>query len=505
MSLPGCRFFPSSAALLLLASCGLTSLGTASADEILIEEEPSGGDEIMIDDGSAGGGPVIEQGAAGSEGVLIDDGAPGQAAPQDTLIIGGDSAVSTAPAMPEATGGPRFAVDDVRLEYGQQIRDASEADREFYGKLAVSLEWQPRPEWEVRLAGRLDGYSQDGRKDWSELRADYGDSYVRYRGDGYRVTAGAQTVIWGRLDEIPLSDRVSTVDLSRFLLDKLEDRRRATPMLRAETNLGQGKLDLVWLYSFRAAELPDQDSIWYPVNRTTGRILGVNRKDIAPAVIQAATIIEDEPNGNGGFGIRYTASPYFGDIGITVAKTRRSVPYFQVVGVGPPQLKTVYPRSWAFGADTAVDAAGITWRAEVVYSSDNPVTRRDGLYTYTTTPGIDWGFGAEMHPGDGDTRVNLQLVGSNLIDAPAVLDRTQAYNLNGEIETPFDHERWRASFDFFVGLDKKDLFLNPEIAFLGWEPHELYLALNYFEGDEQTLGGFHQNHSSLNLGWRAKF
>jgi hypothetical protein len=167
-------------------------------------------------------------------------------------------------------------------------------------------------------------------------------------------------------------------------------------------------------------------------------------------------------------------------------------------------LKTVYPRSWAFGADAAVDAAGATWRAEVVYSSNNPVTRK-GSFDYSTVEGIAWGLGVEMHPGDGDTRINVQLVGSNLIDTPSVIDRTDAYALNGEIDMPFDRARWRASLDFYVDLDEQGTYLNPEIAFLGWEPHELYLALHYFGGDDETLGGFYEDDSSINLGWRASF
>ena len=132
------------------------------------------------------------------------------------------------------------------------------------------------------------------------------------------------------------------------------------------------------------------------------------------------------------------------------------------------------------------------------------MTRRD--LGYTTSEALAWGGGVEFHPGDGDTRVNLQLIGMNLIDAPStVIDRKEIYSLNGEIETPFDRDRWRAKIGFYAGLNDKDVYLNPEIAFLGWEPHELYLALHYFEGDDNTFGGFHEDHSSINLGWRADF
>ncbi|MET0084826.1 MAG: hypothetical protein ABW079_17625, partial [Sedimenticola sp.] len=84
-------------------------------------------------------------------------------------------------------------------------------------------------------------------------------------------------------------------------------------------------------------------------------------------------------------------------------------------------------------------------------------------------------------------------------------DRTEIYSFNGSVEMPFAQDRWRANMRFFLGLDKKDVYLNPEIAFLGWEPHELYLQLHYFDGANGTIGDFHQDHSMLTLGWRAKF
>ncbi|RMG35579.1 MAG: hypothetical protein D6720_06805 [Gammaproteobacteria bacterium] len=394
----------------------------------------------------------------------------------------------------------RIGLDEAWLEYGQQLRTDSAADRTFYGKLAASIQWYPDANWEVRLAARIDGYDEDAGTGWSELKADYGDSFVRYRNAHLRLTIGADTVIWGRMDEIPLSDRVSVADLTRFILDNVEDRRRSAPMVRLETDLGEGRLDIVWLADFRGAELPDQQSIWYPIDKRRGRIIGIDPADIPPAAVQAANIVEDEPDGDGGFGVRFTASPDFGDVGLTVAHTRQSVPYYRSLGAS---FKTEYPRSWTYGVDAAVDAMGATWRGELVFDSDVPATRSD--LSYTTTESVAWGMGVELHPGDGDTRVNLQLMGSNRLDAPSILERTDIYNINGEVEVPFDRERWRASLDFYLGLDAKDVYINPEISFLGWEPHELYLALHYFDGDAETLGGFHKEHGSLNLGWRAKF
>ena len=58
---------------------------------------------------------------------------------------------------------------------------------------------------------------------------------------------------------------------------------------------------------------------------------------------------------------------------------------------------------------------------------------------------------------------------------------------------------------FIVGLNTNDIYINPEIAFLGWEPNEFYLAGHYFDGSNGTIGGYWQEDSMITLGWRGKF
>lgn len=466
--------------------CGYSAT-VAATDELAVE------DELVVEDEV-----VIELDGAGSDGeILIEESAA--AGDDEVIVMESDSAD---PVEPESDNSNlKIKIDDAWAEYGHFTRSGSESDNSLYGRVSASANWRADTAWEFQLAGRLDGYDEDAKNSFTDINADYGDSYVRYRTDNLTLTFGTQTVIWGRMDELPLSDRVSTADLTRFVLDDLEDRRRSNPVIRAEAFVGSGKLDLVWLYDFRGAELPDKDSVWYPVNRETGRVIGFDPKDISPAFVKNAHISDDASSGDGGFGARYTRPHSFADIGVTVAHTRQSTPYYRAAG--PGRIEAVYPRSWAYGADAAIDAAGATWRVEMLYSSDNPVTRTN--LDYTTTEAMSWGGGVEFHPGDGDTRVNLQLMGMNLIDAPSIIDRKEVYSLNGEIETPFDRNRWRAKLGFYAGLGDKDVYLNPEIAFLGWEPHELYLALHYFDGDDNTFGGFHEDHSSINLGWRADF
>ncbi|MET0094902.1 MAG: hypothetical protein ABW120_15295, partial [Sedimenticola sp.] len=130
-----------------------------------------------------------------------------------------------------------------------------------------------REKWEVRIAARLDSHHQSGNPSVSDTKLDYGETYVRYRGENTRVTIGTQTILWGRIDEVPPTDRHSTPDLTRFILDDLQDRRRARPALRVESFEGNSKYDFVLYPTFRGAEMPDVNSIWYPIDRSNGKLL----------------------------------------------------------------------------------------------------------------------------------------------------------------------------------------------------------------------------------------
>lgn len=506
--------------LALLGACALfsaTAVGDAhTSGDIVIDDgsDALGAEsELVIEGGDAIGGDEIsiDAGDPGSDGeISIEDTAPdagGEISIDGDVDIGGGDELMLGEQAPaddadDTASTLRIGLDEARIEFGHFPDGGSTSENAYFGHLSASANWQPAADWEVQLAGRVDGFKEDDDESFSTVRGDYGDSFIRYRGDNVKLTFGSQTVIWGRLDELPLSDRVSTVDLTRGPLDDLEYRRRSTPMLRAEAFVGGGKLDLAWLYDFREAELPDRDSVWYPVDQRRGRLLGIDPDDLPATLVSNADIDDDEPSGDGGFGARYTRTHSFADIGVTAARVRQSTPYFRAAN-GGTVLQAEYPRAWIVGADAAVNAADATWRVEVVYNSDSPVTRSD--LRYDTVAALQWGAGVEFHPGDSDSRVNLQLIGTNLIDAPRILDRSEIYSLTGEIEIPFDRERWRADVDLYIGLDDQDVYVNPEIAFLGWEPHELYLAMYFFDGHSRSIGGFYEDQSVVTLGWRAKF
>jgi hypothetical protein len=397
----------------------------------------------------------------------------------------------------------KYGVDDLLLEVGA-LPDATEADTYSTLRAKAYVLWQPNRDWEFRAGARVDGVAQNGGvSDFNDLSADYTDTYVRYRSGDTRLTLGAQTIIWGRVDEIPLADRVSRADLTRFVLDDLPNRRRAELAARWEQTLGDYKLDAVWLPLFKAAELPDASSIWSPINLTTGQIIGITPSPTVSYIVKNAVISEDE-HGSGGGGVRLTKTGGSIDYGVTLARSRQSQPYYLIGGTpAAPTLTGIHPFNNFAGADMEMENDGITWRMELGYTDSIPVTLPSAATTYV--PSLDWVGGMELFPGGKNTRINLQLVAQALQTGKSVLQLTEYYGANGEIETKFGQDRWTAGLRFFGGFNVRNLYLNPEISYSGWEPFTVYAGYHYFNGEDRTLAGFQEDHSMAVLGMRGQF
>lgn len=434
------------------------------------------------------------------------------------------AATETVATVFGAAETPRFSVgvDDVRVEAGLLTASSQEADSSNYLHGSVYGRWQSGGAWEARATARLFAWQQSGDPDFSRAELDYGETWLRYRDERFRVTAGAQTVLWGRVDELPPTDRLSVHDVTRFALDDLSDRRRAVPALRVERFMGNFKADLFWVPRFRAAELPHRDSIWYPVNRQRGALLGIEPNPVLAALVAGGSI-HDRESGEGGVGLRLSHAGQGVDYAFTLQQARHSLPYFELnpavraalladptdpaaaiaAGAGAATFTGRHPRTTVVGGDIGLVSGAVTWRLEAAWLSDVPVTTRD--LRMETVAAVDWAAGVEFYPGDADTRANLQLTARHLLDAPAVLDRTDIYALGGELETVFASYRWRGRLRFSLGLDERDVYVNPELAYIAREPHEFYFAGHFLGGAANTAGGFYRDNDLLTVGWRARY
>jgi hypothetical protein len=399
------------------------------------------------------------------------------------------------------SGELKFAVEVVHAEAEFFQRDEA-PDRGLWLRVEPGLKWQPARGLEVQATLQLEAYRQSGDPNYSDTEVEPADSFVRWRRSGARFTLGAQTAIWGRIDETPLIDRVSRVDLTRGPLDSLEDRRSPNWALRWEQSWGDLKSDVMLLPHALGARLPDERSVWSPVNPRSGEIVGIDTSPELRAFVRGATIKEDV-DGAGGAAVRMTRTgvPPF-DFGATLGRVRQPLPYYRA-DLADNTLTAVYPWQTFAGVDVEWVNGGQTWRSELVVTDGVPATAPDGRMRSGRS--IEWAAGLEMFPGGGETRLNLQLVARHVdVDGPT-LELKRYVGVNGEIESSFDQGRWKFGIRFAGGLNVHDTYLSPKLSYVGWEPHEFYVAAHVFSGAAQTFGGYYRDNDLIAVGVKTRF
>jgi hypothetical protein len=481
------------ALIALPLSLGFNTAIVYADEELIIDDE----EVIFIDDEidfeSGGNGDVLEVESSRSESSSLSESV--------------EMYESQSTTFAQTSSEPVIALDQVQLEWGHFLNSQARDKNHAYAQVDLSVEWNFSKRWSVRLAVRADAYQgwrsdSVGDDDWALSQLDYGESYLRYTGDSQTLTLGAQQVIWGAIDEFPPTDKLSTQDLRRFVLDDLEQRRLASAAIRYQKFFKNSQLDIVVYPDFREAELPDKDSSWFPVNRLSGEVLGLDTHEQIEFLVRNTPLVDDPPESDGGFGLRYSALGDSVDYAFSVQKGRQSVPYFAYNPL-TNSIESRYPRTSIVGADVSLEGLGGTLKFEFAWLSDTPITTRAGVYD--TVESLQWGAALELFPGDGDARLNLQLTGHQLLNAPPVFERDQQLSINGSYETPFAEDQWRSDIRFNVGLDAKDIYLNPELAYIGWDGHEAYIEVHYFDGDKGTAGGFYRDNSVATFGWRANY
>ena len=411
------------------------------------------------------------------------------------------------PAASRKSGAPpgaglRWGAESLRIE-GMHLADHPQVRSTAALRGSWFATMKPFAALELRVGLRTDADVQHGAADrYSEADIGWADTWLRWRGGDARFTAGMQTVLWGRVDAVSLIDRVSRVDLRRFALDELKERRLPQPALRWEQEWGGYKSDLLLLAGFQNALLPDRRSVWHPINRAGAQVIGTAAVPALSTFFLGAPL-QQANHRSGGAALRLTHAGEGFDHGFTVGRTRQTLPFFQLDLAGSRILASQpYVRHIAADAELVTDA--VTWRAEIAHSRDLPMTALSGAKLQANSTELTGGV--EFFPGGRDTRVNLQLLLRDVdTDQTATVEMQRYASVSGEVESSFSQGAWKAALRFASALNIHDVYLSPRVAYVGWEPHEIYLAGHYFKGEQRGFGGFFRNNNALALGFKTRF
>ena len=165
----------------------------------------------------------------------------------------------------------------------------------------------------------------------------------------------------------------------------------------------------------------------------------------------------------------------------------------------------MHPFNNFVGADMELVSGGITWRMELGYTDNVPVTLP--TTAMDTTPFARLGRRGGVFPGRQATPASTcNWSPMRCKPTAASCELTEYYGANGEIETSFGQGRWTAGMRFSGGFNVQEPLPQPRnSATSAGSRIELYAATIISTATTAPWRGFHQDHSMITLGMRSQF
>jgi hypothetical protein len=91
------------------------------------------------------------------------------------------------------------------------------------------------------------------------LREVYMDMYFK----NFDLRIGKQQVVWGKADGVFITDIVSPLNLSEFLLPDFDEIRTGVIAAKIDYYIGNSTLEAIWIPQFTPTVSPNANSIWY--------------------------------------------------------------------------------------------------------------------------------------------------------------------------------------------------------------------------------------------------
>ncbi|MBT6764713.1 MAG: hypothetical protein HOA90_09295, partial [Prolixibacteraceae bacterium] len=81
--------------------------------------------------------------------------------------------------------------------------------------------------------------------------------------NNFDLRIGKQQVVWGKADGVFITDIVSPLNLTEFLLPEFDEIRTGVNAVKFDYYLGNNTFEVIWLPNFTPTEMPATNSIWY--------------------------------------------------------------------------------------------------------------------------------------------------------------------------------------------------------------------------------------------------
>jgi Protein of unknown function (DUF1302) len=219
---------------------------------------------------------------------------------------------------------------------------------------------------------------------------------------------GLQQVVWGQADGLRVLDVINPLDYREFILEDFIDSRRPLWLARADTPVGKGSLQLIWVPYFSPGRLPAADNE-FGLGESFGLgLIGEATRELNLPQLMYRVEKTERPAyrlKSSQFGARYSRSVGKWDLTANYFYGWEDVPTNYLGGVenalkdAPPALvfKPRYDRKEVFGGTAATNFGSVVLRLEAGWNRSKATAVTTITQTgfekrgqFSSVAGLDW-------------------------------------------------------------------------------------------------------------------
>jgi len=327
------------------------------------------------------------------------------------------------------------------------------------------------------------------------LREIYLDLYF----NSFDIRIGKQQIVWGKADGVFITDIVSPLNLSEFLLPDFDEIRIGVYAAKVDYYFGNSTLEAIWKPVYAGNELPGPGSIWYkPPEFPAPPTFDYSKEKINPSLENSEVYL------------KYSFSSSAIDFDLMGAYTWDQTPGMHVqkqfefdTVTQKPVLKGLlitpeHHRLYVAGGSFTSTIKSFVIRGEAAcYNgkyfqtadplAEDALVQKDYLHYVV---GLDYGV--------GNLKLSAQFIQKYIMDYDDMMDEEEFGNTMTFLAR-YDAMRETLHLELFsyIGLNYGDALIRPKITYDFSDAFSILLGANVFVGDEQGMFGRHNDNSMI--------
>ena len=330
-----------------------------------------------------------------------------------------------------------------------------------------------------------------------KLREIYADMYFK----NFDLRIGKQQIVWGKADGVFITDIVSPLNLTEFLLPDFDEIRTGVTAAKLDYYIGNSTIELIAIPQFTPTTRPDANSIWY-----------IQPQFPAPTTLDWSKSTINPSLENSEIFLKYSTMTSKIDFDLMGGYTWDDNPTMHVqkqfgmdTTTMPPSpilkgliITPEHHRLTVAGGSFSSEIKGFILRGEAAYyngkyfqtedmQAEDALIQKDYL-NYVV--GLDFSIGS--------VKMSAQFIQKYILDYSDGMVDDEINNMaTGLIRYDMMRETLHLELFSYVGLTGEDALIRPKISYDFDDSFNILLGANIFVGDRSGQFGQYQDNTMV--------